>query len=107
MPQTSHPKAACVRTVSTSTPAYQQPASRTTGGERRLSTRRLAVDEVLAVDAGLDWLLGLELGLGFSRLIKVRGAQRRPIINDREKLRVARVERKRPRMSSEKDLIRR
>lgn len=40
-------------------------------------------------------------------MMKVRGAQRRPIMNEREKLRVARVERKRPRMRSEKDLIRR
>lgn len=41
------------------------------------------------------------------RLRKVRGVQRRPIMNDREKLRVARVERKRPSGRREKDLMRR
>lgn len=69
-----------------------------------MSTSRLAVEEVLAL---VDWAGGGLLGLGFRRLMKVRGAQRRPIMNEREKLRVARVERKRPRMRSEKDLIRR
>lgn len=41
------------------------------------------------------------------RLMKVSGAHRRPIMKDREKFRVARVERKRPRRRSEKDLMRR
>lgn len=40
------------------------------------------------------------------RWMKVRGVQRRPMMNDREKLRVARVERKRPRGRREKDLMR-
>ena len=39
--------------------------------------------------------------------MNVRGAQRRPIMKEREKFRVARVERKRPRRRREKDLIRR
>lgn len=38
--------------------------------------------------------------------MKLRGAQRRPTMKEREKLRVARVERKRPRMRREKDLMR-
>ena len=38
--------------------------------------------------------------------MKLSGAQRRPMEKDREKLRVARVERKRPRRRREKDLIR-
>ena len=41
------------------------------------------------------------------RLMKVSGAQRRPIMKEREKLRVARVERKRPRRRKENDLMRR
>ena len=40
-------------------------------------------------------------------MMNVRGAQRRPIMKEREKFRVARVERKRPRRMREKDLIRR
>ena len=40
-------------------------------------------------------------------MMNVRGAQRRPIMKEREKFRVARVERKRPRRRREKDLIRR
>lgn len=39
--------------------------------------------------------------------MNVSGAQRRPIMKEREKLRVARVERKRPRRRKEKDLMRR
>jgi hypothetical protein len=39
--------------------------------------------------------------------MKVRGAQRRPIMNEREKFRVARVERERPSRSSANDLIKR
>jgi hypothetical protein len=34
------------------------------------------------------------------------GVQRRPVMKDREKLRVARVERKRPKGRRERDLIR-
>lgn len=41
------------------------------------------------------------------QLMKVSGAQRRPIMKEREKLRVARVERKRPRRRKENDLMRR
>lgn len=39
--------------------------------------------------------------------MKVRGAQRRPMKKEREKLRVARVERVRPRRRRANDLIRR
>lgn len=39
--------------------------------------------------------------------MKLSGAQSRPIMKDKEKLRVARVERKRPKRRREKDLIRR
>jgi hypothetical protein len=38
--------------------------------------------------------------------MKESGAQRRPIMKEREKLRVARVERKRPRRRRERDLMR-
>ena len=38
---------------------------------------------------------------------KLRGAQRRPMKKEREKFRVARVERKRPRRRRENDLMRR
>ena len=41
------------------------------------------------------------------RFVKVSGAQRRPIMKEREKFRVARVERKRPRRRREKDFMRR
>jgi hypothetical protein len=40
------------------------------------------------------------------REMKVSGAQRRPIMKEREKFRVARVERERPRRRREKDLMR-
>lgn len=45
----------------------------------------------------LVWLL--------SRLTKLSGVQSSPTINDNEKFRVARVDRKRPRMRRENDLI--
>lgn len=51
MPQTSHPNAAWVNTVSTSTPAYQHPARRTIGGEMRFRKSRLVV-EVMSEAAG-------------------------------------------------------
>lgn len=41
------------------------------------------------------------------RFVNVSGAHRRPIMKEREKFRVARVERKRPRRRREKDFMRR
>ena len=97
-PQTSHPKAACVKTVSTSALKYQHAASRTTGGESTFNSARASVLRT--------YLRGREVVCGLMRWMKLSGAQRRPTMKEREKLRVARVERKRPRMRREKDLMR-
>jgi hypothetical protein len=47
------------------------------------------------------------LVVGLMRLMKVRGAQSKPTMSEREKFRVASVDRKRPRGRREKDFIRR
>lgn len=98
IPQTSHPNAACVRIVSTDTPVYQQPPRRTTGGERRFRSTSPIKASAYRIGALME---------GLTRLTKLRGVQSKPIMNESEKFRVARVERKRPRRRREKDFIRR
>ena len=95
IPQTSQPKAAWVRTVSTETPIYRQTPRRTVGGETRLRSTRPRLE--IAKRNGAE---------PCKRATKLSGVQRSPIMNEREKLRVARVERERPRRSRENDLMR-
>lgn len=82
----------------------------TTGGEIRfIRTRRTearAVVKPVDFDEDLSFCPCVEDGVacGFMYPTKLRGAQRRPINNEREKLRVASVDRKRPRRRREKDL---
>lgn len=97
IPHTSHPKAASVNTVSTDTPVYQHTLKRTAGGERRLSSTSPRLDIVYRT--GIDGL--------WRRSRKLRGTQRRPIMKEREKLRVARVESDRPNRRRANDLIKR
>lgn len=95
MPQTSQPKAASVRTVSTDTPVYWQTPRRTTGGDTRLRRPKPRPEIARRACAG-----------PCKRVMKLSGVQRRPIMNEREKLRVASVERERPRRRREDDLMR-
>jgi hypothetical protein len=84
-------------TVSTDTPAYQQTPKRTIGGESRFNNKRPR--EETAYRTGTEG--------NCRRVMKLRGAHRRPIMKEREKLRVARVESDRPNRRRAKDLIRR
>lgn len=88
MPQTLHPKAASLKTVTTGISQYQLPARTTVPGVSRLSRS----PESKA--AGWE-----DIGR-----TKLKGAERRPIIKAREKLRVARDERNMPNSRREKDV---
>ena len=94
MPHTSQPNAACVRTVSTGTPVYQQTPKRTIGGERMFKRSGPRTDTPYRTGADPS-----------TRLMKLSGAQRRPIMKEREKLRVARVDSDKPKRSRANDLI--
>jgi len=96
IPHTSQPNAAWVMTVSTDTPVYQQAPRRTMGGESRFSSKSPRVERAYRTGAE-PW----------GRATKLRGAHKRPIMKEREKLRVARVESDKPNRRSAKDLIRR
>lgn len=72
---------------------------KTAGGESRFMTRKPIVVSAYLIAGGVD--------SGLIRPMKLSGVQRRPIMNDREKLMVARAERKRPKRRRENDLIRR
>jgi hypothetical protein len=100
IPHTSHPKAASASTVSTGTPVYQHAANITAGGERRFITARPSA--VVTCNTVGDAVICLDI-----RPMKLRGAQRRPIMKDSEKFNVARADRNRPSRRREKDLIRR
>lgn len=96
MPHTSQPNAAWVSTVSTETPVYQHTPRRTIGGERRFNSTSPRLETPYRRAAG-PW----------RRPMKLSGAQSRPIIKEREKLRVASVESERPSSRRAKDLIKR
>lgn len=97
MPHTSQPNAAWVITDSTDTPVYQQTPKRTMGGESRFKSKSPTVETAKRTGTDGPW----------TRTMKLRGAHRRPIMKEREKLRVARVESDNPSRRSAKDLIRR
>lgn len=103
MPHTSHPNAASVRTVETGMPVYQHAASRTAGGESRFMSSRPSA--LVRFTRTVVFCLLLDSGCLGMRPMKLSGAQTRPIMNESEKFKVARADRKRPRRSREKDLM--
>jgi hypothetical protein len=69
---------------------------RTVGGERRLSNTNPKLEKAYRLAPTHS-----------RRLMKLSGAQRRPIMKEREKLRVASVERDNPKSNRANDLIKR
>jgi hypothetical protein len=78
----------------------QHADSKTAGGDRPLSAT--SARAARARRKGLLFIVVVVMGP-----VKLSGAQTRPIRKEREKLRVARALRKRPRRRREKDLMRR
>jgi len=97
-PLTLHPNAACISTISTPIPQYQQTAVKTTGGEN-VCNITLLITLIPILNTVLSGMLNLRCSAG--------GKARRPIRKAREKLRVARVARNMPRRRREKHFIRR
>ena len=101
-PQTRQPKVASAMTSAMSAPIAQHTAANTSGGEISCNVTWCRSRQGTL---GLTMRLSMnDVGKGPSR---ESGAQRRPMKKESEKLTVARVARKMPRRSREKDLRRR